>query len=279
MQILLNILSDITYLLVYWLVGYRRSVTRTNLENSFPEKTAAERRKIERRYYRHMCDLLLEGLHNLAASKSSIKKRYHFSNPELVDCYYDQGKSVILMSAHYNNWEYMVSSIDFQLKHHGVGVGKPLSQKGIAKFVDQRRTRYGCEVVSKHNVREVVDYYENHHVPTAYMMLSDQAHSNPQKCYWTRFLNQDTGFLYGAEYFARKYEIPVLYYSVKKVRRGHYVVTFERICEHPSEAKQYDITEQYVRRLEHDINAEPEYWLWSHRRWKKKRPTNTTIMH
>lgn len=279
MQLILDILSDVTYLLTYRLVGYRRNVTYNNLKNSFPEKGTSELRQIERKYYRHMCDLLIEGLHNLFATKAAIAKRYRFENKELVDRYYYNRQSVILMSAHYNNWEYMVSSIDFQLSHHGVGVGKPLSQKGIAGFVDSRRTRYGCEVVSKHNVREVVDFYEKHHVPTAYMMLSDQAHSNPQKSYWTRFLNQDTGFLYGAEYFARKYDIPVLYYSVRKVRRGHYSVTFEPLCEHPNEVAQYEITERYVRRLEQEIVERPEYWLWSHRRWKKKRPTNTTIMH
>lgn len=272
MQLILNILSDITYLVVYHVVGYRRKVTRQNLTNSFPDKSEQERRKIERRYYRHMCDLLVEGVHALFASPQSILKRYRLTNREVVDRYYEQGKSVILMSAHYNNWEYMVTSINFQLRHHGVGVGKPLTHKGIAGFVDKRRTRYGDEVVSKDNVREVMAYYDKYHVPAAYMMLSDQAHSNPKKSYWTTFLHQDTGFLYGAEHFARKYGYPVIYYSVKKVRRGHYEVTFEPLCDEPSQMLQYAITEKYVRRLEQDIAAAPEYWLWSHRRWKKKRP-------
>lgn len=268
-----------TYLLAYKLVGYRRKVTRANLRNSFPDKSAQELRHIERLYYRHMCDLLVEGLHNLVASKHSILRRYRFENPQLVNQFYQAGQSVILMSAHYNNWEYMVSSIDLQFQHHGVGVGKPLSQRGIAGFVDARRTRFGCEVVSKHNVRQVFEFYHRHSVPTAYMMLSDQAHSNPQKSYWTTFLGQDTGFLYGAEHFARKYNYPVIYYTVAKRSRGHYSVRFEMLCDNPANCPQYAITEAYVRRLEQDILDQPQYWLWSHRRWKKQRPTQTTVTH
>jgi KDO2-lipid IV(A) lauroyltransferase len=188
-----------------------------------------------------------------------------------VNRYYEQGKSVVLMSAHYNSWEYMVTSLNMQLFHHGIGVGKPLSNKALEPWVFRRRTRFGTEVVYSNNVREVVDFYDRHHVPCALMMLSDQSPAHADKAYWTTFFHQDTAFLYGAEYFARKYDFPVLYYRVDKVKRGHYTVSFDVLCEHPNEVPQYSIVESYVRRLEKDITAKPEYWLWSHRRWKLKR--------
>ena len=265
------LLSDILYFIAYHLAGYRRRVVRENLAACFPDKTEQERRKIERQYYRHMCDLLIEGAYNLVTSPEAIKRRYRLTNRQLVDRYYEQGRTVVLMSAHYGNWEYMVSSLNMQLLHHGIGVGKPLDDKSVAAFITRRRTRYGTQVVDQSDVRQHVAFYDRYHVPCALMMLSDQSPSNPHKSYWTQFLGRDTAFLYGAEYFARKYNYPVLYYSVRKVKRGYYEVTFSPLCERPEEVPQYTIVERYVRRLEQEIQAAPQYWLWSHRRWKLTR--------
>lgn len=265
------LLSDILYFIAYHLAGYRRKVVRENLAGCFPDKSVQERRRIERQYYRHMCDLLIEGAYNLFASPDAIKRRYRLTNRQLVDRYYEQGRTVVLMSAHYGNWEYMVSSLNMQLLHHGIGVGKPLDDKSVAAFITRRRTRYGTQVVDQSDVRQHVAFYDRYHVPCALMMLSDQSPSNPHKSYWTQFLGRDTAFLYGAEYFARKYNYPVLYYSVRKVKRGYYEVTFSPLCEKPEEVPQYSIVESYVRRLEQEIQAAPQYWLWSHRRWKLTR--------
>ena len=253
-------------------MGYRKKVTRANLAASFPEKNDAERRKIERQYYRHLADIAVEFVHNLFATPPAIKRRYRFVNRKLVDRYYEQGQTVILLSAHYNNWEYMVSSLNMQLLHHGIGVGKPLDDKLTAGFITRRRIRYGTEVVDQTDVRQVVDFYDRHHVPCALMMLGDQSPSNPHKSYWTTFFGRDTAFLYGPEYFARKYNYPVIYYRVDKTRRGRYEVTFSLLSEHPQQEPHYSIVERYARPLEEQIRQKPEYWLWSHRRWKHKRP-------
>ncbi len=267
-------LSEIIYWIAYRLIGYRTKVVRRNLAVSFPEKGNKELREIEHRFYHHLCDILVEGIYNLFASPRSIMRRYHVTNRELVNRYYEEGRTVVLMSAHYNNWEYMVTSLNMQLFHHGIGVGKPLSNRVLEPWVFRRRTRYGTEVVYSDMVREVVDFYDRHGVPCALMMLSDQSPAHADKSYWTTFFHQDTAFLYGAEYFARKYNYPVLYYRVDKVRRGHYEVTFSLLCENPREVEQYSIVERYVRTLERDISEKPDYWLWSHRRWKLKRNVN-----
>lgn len=227
--------------------------------------------KIQRRFYHHLCDLLVEGIHNMYASPKSILKRYRVVNREIMDKYYEAGKSVILVSSHFNNWEYMVTSLSFQFRQHGVGVGKPLDNKSIASYLTKRRIRYGTEVVDHTNVRDVMQYYEKYKVPVAYMMLSDQSPTNPHKSYWTLFLNQDTAFLYGAEYFARKYNYPVVYYHVEKYKRGHYQIHLQEICSTPLDIPQYEITQKYVQLLEQAICQHPEYWLWSHRRWKLTR--------
>ena len=271
------LLSDIVYWVIYRLVGYRKKVVRDNLRNSFPEKGEEELRRIERRFYRHLCDIFVEGIYNLVATKRSIMKRYRVTNPELVNRYYEEGRTVVLMSAHYNDWEYMITTLNSHFGHQGIGIGKPLENPRVEKWVFARRTRFGTQVVYADTVRQEVDYYHRYGVPCALMMLSDQTPSNTHRCYWTMFLHQETPFLYGAEHFARKYNYPVLYYRVDKVRRGRYTVSFSLLCENPAEVPQYWIEERYVRMLEADIRREPEYWLWSHRRWKHKRPEDVVM--
>lgn len=273
----MHLLANILYLIVYRLVCYRRKVTRTNLAKSYPQMSDKERLAIEKAYYHHICDLLLEGIHNLYASPKSILRRYKVVNRELVNAYYEKGQSVVLMSSHFNNWEYMVSSLNFQVRHVGIGVGKPLNDKSVAGFITRRRSRFGTEIVDQTNVRQKIAYYEEHHVPAAYMMLSDQSPNDVHKSYWTMFMNQETPFIYGAEYFARKYDLPVLYYEVRKVRRGHYEVEFSTLCEKPNEVPQYTIVKEYIKRLKQTIDQAPQYWLWSHRRWKRQRPEDVVL--
>jgi len=272
----LKLLSDILYVIVYYLVGYRRRVTRENLAHAYPEKSDRERRRIERAYYRHISDLLVEAVHNLYASPKAILRRYRFVNRELVNKYYEQGRSVVLLSSHYNNWEYMITSLNFQILHHAVGVGKPLQDRG-ARYITRRRGRYGTEIVDQTDVRQTMEFYHRHQVPVAYMMLADQSPSDVHKSFWTTFMHQETPFIYGPEYFARKYDMPVIYYDVRKVRRGHYEVQFSLLCENPTEVPQYTIVSRYIDSLGRTIAAKPEYWLWSHRRWKRHRPAEVPL--
>lgn len=272
----MKLLSDILYAIVYYLVGYRRRVTRENLAHAYPEKSDRERRRIERAYYRHISDLLVEAVHNLYASPKAILRRYRFVNRELVNKYYEQGRSVVLLSSHYNNWEYMITSLNFQILHHAVGVGKPLQDRG-ARYITRRRGRYGTEIVDQTDVRQTMEFYHRHQVPVAYMMLADQSPSDVHKSFWTTFMHQETPFIYGPEYFARKYDMPVIYYDVRKVRRGHYEVQFSLLCENPTEVPQYTIVSRYIDSLGRTIAAKPEYWLWSHRRWKRHRPADVPL--
>ena len=254
------------------MIGYRKKVVVTNLHNSFPEKTDKEIQLITKNFYHHLADIFVEAILNLRLSQKKLFERYRCTNADVLLPYYEAGKSIILMSAHYNNWEYMITTLEHQLKHHGVGVGKELSNKTLDKYLNKYRTRYGTEVVFANNVRNTFEYYNQHNVPTAYMMLSDQSPNNINKCLWTTFMNQETGFIFGGEHFAKKYNFPVFYYDVRKVKRGYYEVTFHLITDYPLEENHGYITERYVRHLEETIRQKPEYWLWSHRRWKHKKP-------
>jgi KDO2-lipid IV(A) lauroyltransferase len=263
-------LAYIFYLVANYLIRYRKNVIIDNLKKSFPEKSERELRQIRQNYYHHLAQLAAEMLKMLTLSRKMLRKRYYCRNAELVNRYFEQGKSVILMSSHYNNWEWLVLSLDSQFKHHGIGVGKANSNKVFELLINRARTRYGTEVVFADTVRHTFQHYENQHIPVAYMMLSDQSPNNIDKSYKTWFLHQPSGIIYGGEYFAKKYNIPVLYYQVIKDRIGHYHIDIKLITDKPQETAYGEIIEKYVQLLEETIRHKPQYWLWSHRRWKRK---------
>lgn len=267
---LLYALGYIFYLIVYYIVRYRRKVTTQNLKNSFPEKSEREIAKLRRQYYRHLACIAAEMLKILTLTRKQVLRRYTCENPEVVNRFFEEGKSVILMSSHYNNWEWMILSLPLQYRHHGIGVGKANSNKAFEKLINRARTRYGTQVVFADHVREIFQLNEQNHRPCAYMMLSDQSPNNINKCHKTIFLNQPSGVIFGAEYFAKKYDIPVVYYEIIKTRIGRYKIVNQVITANPQDTAPGEIIERYTRLLETTIRRQPQFWLWSHRRWKHK---------
>ncbi|MDR3047598.1 MAG: lysophospholipid acyltransferase family protein, partial [Bacteroidales bacterium] len=241
-----------------------------NLRLSFPQKNEQELKEIKRKYYQHLTELAAEMIKMLTMSKKEVAKRYHCTNPELVNYYFEQGKSVVLMSSHYNNWEWMVLELDAMFQHHGIGVGAPNSNKNFEKLINRARTRYGTEVVFANKIRQVFEKNHAQHHLCSYMLLSDQSPSNVKKSYITTFLHHPTAVLFGAENFARKYDYPVIYYQVIKIKKGYYQIDCQLITESPNVIEIGTITKQYLQLLEGTILNQPEYWLWSHNRWKRK---------
>lgn len=263
-------ISYLFYLIIAKVVEYRKAVINQNLRNSFPEKSEEEINEIRDRFYKHLSEIAAEMIKMLSISRNQLVRHYRCVNPEIVDNYYDNGKSVILMSSHYNNWEWMVLGLDMFFKHHGVGVGAPNSNKVFEKLINRIRTRYGTEVIFADRIRETFSRREQNDIRTTYMMLSDQSPANPEKSFKTHFLNQPTAVIYGGEHFALKYNFPVIYYEVIKIKRGYYELHFKRITENPMFSSYGEITTEYLRLLEKTIQKQPEYWLWSHKRWKHK---------
>ena len=265
---LLYLLSLPLYLILRYVLSYRKTVIDANLSRSFPEFDFKMIKKMRNQFYWHLTQLGVEMMKMISMSRKNVMRRYYCSNPEVVNKFYEEGKSVVLMSSHYNNWEWMVLSLDMQFKHHGIGVGAHNTNKVFEKLINRARTRYGTEVVFHDNVREVMAYHETNHIPAAYMILSDQNPSKPKRCFVADFLNQKTGFLRGSEGFARKYDLPVLYYKVIKEKLGRYRIDVEVICDSPAGLPDGAIMQRYTELLEDTIKSNPPYWLWSHRRWK-----------
>jgi KDO2-lipid IV(A) lauroyltransferase len=243
-----------------------------NIRNSFPEKSEKEHILICKKFYKHFCDLILESLKTFTISKKQVSKRVVCKNPELIDRYFEQGQSVIIAGGHYNNWELFAVGIDALIKHKTIGIYKPLSNKYFDEKMRTTRSKYGLYMISTKIVKRVFDEEINR--PTATIFAIDQSPSNPRTCYWMEFLNQDTPILFGAEKYAKDYNYPVLYGRINKEKRGYYSFEFFETGENPKDTTYGEITEKVTRLLENDIRAIPEYWLWSHRRWKHKRPAD-----
>ena len=266
--------SDLFYLLLITLFPYRKKVIEGNIQRSFPNLSKQEQRKIKRSFYRHFADMLLEGVKNLGISKKELQKRFRIENPELMERLFQEQKSVLLVSAHYMNWEWMITGQNIFFPHQAVGIGMPLTSGFWDKKINTLRSRFGMHVIHAKIVKETFNQYQTNNIPTATLVLSDQSPADSLKCYWMMFLNQQTGVLFGAEQLANTYDQAVVFYLPKKVNRGYYSVELQLITENPRMLEWGEITEAHTKRLEQRILEEPGPWLWSHKRWKRTVPTD-----
>lgn len=272
----LYILSDILRFFTYYVVRYRRKTVAYNLKNSFPEKSPEELKRIEKLFYKHFCDLFLETIYLLHTSKENAMKMCKFNNIDILQKRFPQGKSIIVATGHYSNWE-ILNLFGHYLDHKVIGIYKPVENKKIETFINKYRERYGAIAVPMHDAfRTVISYHQQHKL-FFLGLISDQTPAKSEIRYWTTFLHQDTPVFLGVEKIAIKTNQPVFFCKMRKVSRGKYEVDIELLCENPKETKAYEITEMHVRALEKLIYEAPEYWLWSHRRWKYKRVDNKIV--
>ncbi len=266
----LYFLSDCTYGLMFYLVGYRKKVVYSNLRNSFPDKSEKEIHQLAKKFYRHFCDLIVESIKMFTISQKQVKKRMVTVNPELPNRFYNEGKSILLVGGHYNSWEMFAVAVDDDIKHKSIAIYKELKNKFWDRVMKTSRSKYGLLMIDTKIVKKTFE--ENRNELTATIFATDQSPSSSKKAHWTTFLNQDTGVLYGTEKYAIEYNYVVLYGEIKKVKRGYYTVEYFVVCEDPSATSKGEITEKHTRMLEKTIIEAPQYWLWTHRRWKRKKP-------
>ncbi|MGZ3864298.1 MAG: lysophospholipid acyltransferase family protein [Bacteroidia bacterium] len=263
--------SDVFFLLIYYVVGYRKKVVLDNLRNSFPEKSEKDLKKIRFKFYRYFCDFILETLKTLTISRSAMLKRCKLS-PEakkLFDMYYEEKKSLIFVMGHYGNWEWAGNTFSLEGKHQLYVIFHPLTNKYFNGLIVGMRTRFGTKLIEMKNT--IRDMISNRKELNATAFIADQT-PPPEGAYWTKFLNQDTPIFWGTEKIARKLNYPVIFVNVGRVKRGYYEIHAETLVEDPSTTYEGQISEMHTRRLEQEIVKQPELWLWSHRRWKHKKP-------
>ena len=267
---ILFILSDVTFVFLYYLIGYRRKIVQTNLANSFPEKSYKELKSIEFRFYRYFTDMIFEIFKLFTMSDEQKLARCKMDNEtvEMLRELYTKGKSGILVMGHYGNWEYCPCGLPLQSDFQSYVIYHPLTNPYFDKLMSRLRTRTSCKLYTMTGTLKGMITNRNEMNLTAF--LSDQS-PNPKGAQWMQFLNQDTAVFNGSEKIAQKLQMAVIYGCLERVERGKYIFHTKLICEDASKIPPGEITERHLRLLEADILKAPEYWLWTHRRWKHKR--------
>jgi KDO2-lipid IV(A) lauroyltransferase len=272
---ILYVLSDLIYPLVYYIVGYRREVVRKNLESSFPEKPEKEIREIEKRFYRHFCDYVLETVKLMHISDEEMRRRMRFTNPEYIEQLRSDGRPIFLYLGHQANWEYIISITMWTSPEFTAGqIYHPLSNKVMDKLIYRLRSRFNTVgIPQKQALRAIITMVRDGKHPLL-GFIADQRPPRRPEPEWMTFLNQDTAIITGGEAMGRKLNAHFVYGSMKCVRRGYYELTFQPIV--PVEGEEYGYSKQYMRMLEQDIKEQPHLYLWTHKRWKWKRETHPT---
>ena len=269
-------LADIFYVFVYYIARYRRTTVHENLIKSFPEKSPEEIKKITKKFYHHLCDLGLETIKYSRMTEKEIDDRLIIHNPEIFETFYQKHQSVILLGMHHNNWEWCGSMQRF-IKAQFLVVYNPVRKnKALERFILDARERFGAKSIPvNHSIRTALEF-NNTERPGVLILAADQTPpSNSQ--FWTTFLNQETAFFSGPMKISVKTNQPVILQHTRKTGRARYEVFYQLLIEDPSLVKPEEILMSYIQKIEEIIQAEPEYWLWSHRRWKHTRPANVKL--
>lgn len=266
---ILYFLSDLIFVVLYYLVRYRRDVVYKNLKNSFPLKNEDEIKAIEKKFYRHFCDLMIESVKILTISKKEIRLRFQVKNPWLIQKYYDEQRSITLYTAHQGNWE-LLAFLPLFMPYQAIALYHPQSSKYFDMLMKKIRERFGVICVESNKGYKAISDFSQRNILTMNYIIGDQSPTNGSTKHWTRFLNQDTAFLIGADRIAKKRNQVVIFPFFSKVKRGWYVMEFKVIEEEPKLINSDDIINKYAQLLEEAIISAPEMWLWSHKRWKLK---------
>ena len=257
------------------LIGYRKTVILQNLRNSFPDKSAGEIRRIHRAFMRHFADITVESIKHFTVSKTDSHRRMVHENTELFESLYAQGKSVLIAGGHRNNWELYALTVDAAIPHKTMAIYKRLSDPKMDEAMRTSRQRFGLTMVPTREAKSWIA--ANVHQPIAVAMGFDQSPADPEKSWWTEFLHQETAWYYGLEQLARQHNMAVVFGHIHKLKRGWYKTTYELVTDSPLECPKGDILRGCIDLLEQDIIESPTEWLWSHKRWKHRRPDDQTL--
>lgn len=266
---ILYAISDGVYALLYYVIGYRKKVVRTNLELVFPEKSKEERLRIEKKFYHHMCDMFLEMIKTMGISNRQLQERFTFTNLEVLHRLEAQNKSVMLMFPHYASWEWVIA-LDKHIASKGYAIYQKIGNKYFDKLVRDIREKFGTTLITTKDTRDIVAWNKKEGRLSMYGILSDQSPMLKKALLWTPFMGITVPAHTGAEMLCRKLDLPAVYLKVSKEKRGHYRGTFKLITEQPEEMEEFELTKSFLKLVEESILEAPEYYFWTHKRWKHR---------
>ncbi len=261
--------SDFIYVLVYYIFSYRKKVVRENIRLALPHLTEKERMRIEKDSYRHLCDMFLEMIKTMTISVKDIERRFVFTNIEVYQDLEKKGKSVALMCAHYASYEWVIS-INSKSDFAGYAIYKRINNKYFDHLVKKIRSRFKAQLITTKQAVITIEANETAGIKGLYGFASDQSPQLKRKTYWSSFMGIEVPVHTGAEMLAKRFDMTVVFLKVKKVKRGFYEASFELLTDNAGSIPDYQITETFLRKVENQIAEAPEYYLWTHKRWKHK---------
>jgi KDO2-lipid IV(A) lauroyltransferase len=274
---LLFAFSDFINFFIQHVIKYRRKVIFDNLHHAFPEKTESELKKIAGKFYRHLTDISLEAVKMHGMTEKQMRERVKFTGLEQFEKLYDKNKSILVLSIHHNNWEW-TSGLQLHIKHQALTLYNPIrGNQALENFILYAREKWGGKCIPVHKAGRAVLEFNRMGKPTLLGLVADQTPQASSK-YWFNFLNREAPFFSGPEIIAKRTNQPIFFHQIRKTGRGKYEMIFTPIFENPKEIDSKEILLRYVRNLEKVIREEPEHYLWSHRRWKHKRPENIPLI-
>jgi Kdo2-lipid IVA lauroyltransferase/acyltransferase len=267
---LLYAFSDFIYLILYYVIGYRKKTVRENLAMALPHLSDKERLIIEKKSFHHLCDMFLEMAKTMTISRAEMNKRYVFTNMETYLELEKKGKSIALMCAHYASYEWAVS-----MNHHinfiGYGIYKKIANKYFDKLVRDIRSKFKAVLITTKETKPTIEYNAKNNILGIYGFASDQTPRRSDNLYWYTFMGIETPIHFGAEMLAKRYDMNVIFLKGRKVKRGYYEATFEVLSTDAKSVPNYKISEEFMKKVEQQIYESPEFYLWTHKRWKHKR--------
>lgn len=266
---LLYVISDGLFLLVYYIIGYRKSTVKDNLSLVFPEKSEKEILSIRKAFYHHLCDMILESIKSLTISERQMKKRMTFKNVEAILDLEKQNKSIVMMCGHYASWEW-IFVLQTYINHKGYGVYKRLANKYFDALVKRIRAKYDSHLITTKETVPVLTAAKERGELTVNGFISDQSPKPNKAHHWNDFMGIKVPVHTGAEMLAKKLDMAVVFFSMKKLRRGYYEATFQTLAEDPNTFANYEITDLFNTLVEKQIKEAPQYYLWTHKRWKHR---------
>jgi len=266
---LLYAFSDFLYLLIYRIFGYRKKIVKANLNLVFPDKSKEEINRITKVFYHHLCDMMVESIKSLTISETEMKKRFTFSNIEVIQNLEKDNRSIALMCAHYGSWEW-IFILQTYVNNKGYAIYKRLANKYFDRLVKRIRAKYNSHLITTKESITILMKAKVDDKLTICGFVSDQSPKVDKAYHWNDFMGIKVPVHTGAEMIAKRINMAVVFFRVKKLKRGYYETTFETIAENPKEFKDYEITDAFIKLVEKQIHEAPEYYLWTHKRWKHR---------
>ncbi len=263
-------LSDILYFFVYYIVGYRKKTVQENLAMALPHLSDQERKLIEKKSYQHMCDMFLEMVKTLTISSEEMNKRFVITNIELIKEFEKKEKSIMLLASHYANWEWLIT-LNQKISYQGIGVYKKIANKYFDKLVRDIRSKYNTQLVMTSKTIPLISQNQKEKNLSVYGLVSDQSPKSDRIFHWDTFMGIEIPVHTGPEMLSKKYDLNVIFVKVKKVKRGYYEATLIPITDDAKSIPNFDITHRYIQEVEKQIHEAPEYYFWTHKRWKHRK--------